>query len=113
VGSLHKYVALRPQQVVLTHYGPVPDAAAALAESEETLHRWVELAAQVTRESPDAGVEEIAAAFSAAFVPPADQLDEKVRARLELLNGVHSNAAGISRYLARRRARAEGAVPPR
>jgi glyoxylase-like metal-dependent hydrolase (beta-lactamase superfamily II) len=113
VGSLHKYVALRPQQVVLTHYGPLPDAAAGLAEAEETLHRWVELAERVTRESPDAGVEDIAAAFESAFLPPAGELDQAVRARMELLNGVHSNAAGIARYLAKRRSRAEGGAPHR
>ena len=73
----------------------------------------MELAEQVTRDVPDAGVEEIAAAFADAFVPPADQLAPEVRARLELLNGVHSNAAGIARYLARRRSREEGGVAPR
>ncbi len=113
VGSLHKYVALRPERVVLTHYGPLPDAAAGLAEAEETLHRWVELAERVTRESPGAGVEEIAAAFEVAFVPPPEELDEVVRAGMELLNGIHSNAAGIARYLAKRRARAEGGAPLR
>jgi glyoxylase-like metal-dependent hydrolase (beta-lactamase superfamily II) len=113
VGSLHRYVELQPKQVVLTHYGPLPDAAAGLAEAEEALYRWVELAERVTRESDEAGVEEIAAAFTEAFVPPPDELDEAVRARLELLNGVHSNAAGIARYLAKRRVRAEGGVPPR
>lgn len=111
VSSLHKYVDLAPQQVVLTHFGPLPDAAAGLALAEETLHRWVELAERVTRESPDAGVEEIAAAFADAFVPPPEELDEAVRARLELLNGVHSNAAGIARYLTKRRERAEEASP--
>jgi glyoxylase-like metal-dependent hydrolase (beta-lactamase superfamily II) len=113
VGSLHKYVALRPRQVVLTHYGPLPDAAAGLAEAEETLHRWVELAERVIRESPAAGVEDIAAAFESAFVPPAGELDEAMRARMELLNGVHSNAAGVARYLAKRRSRAEGGAPLR
>ena len=113
IGSLHRYVGLRPERVVLTHYGPLPDPAAGLAEAEEALHRWVELAEQVTRDSPDAGVEEIASAFADAFVPPADRLAPEVRARLELLNGVHSNAAGIARYLARRRSREEGGVAPR
>jgi glyoxylase-like metal-dependent hydrolase (beta-lactamase superfamily II) len=113
VDSLHRYAELRPERVVLTHYGPLPDAAKGLTEAEEALHRWVELAEQVIRDTPDAGVDEIADAFADAFVPPSAEIAPEVRSRLELLNGVHSNAAGIARYLARRRSREEGEVAQR
>jgi glyoxylase-like metal-dependent hydrolase (beta-lactamase superfamily II) len=107
VASLHRFAALRPHQVVLTHYGPLPDAAGGLVEAEETLRRWVEVAERVSRESEGAGIEEVAAALTEAFVPPPGAIDETARARMELLNGVHSNAAGIVRYLQRRGSRPE------
>src|SRR4029077_17061026 len=55
VASLHRYVELQPRQVLLTHYGPPSDAAAGLADAEDALYRWVELAERVTRESAEAG----------------------------------------------------------
>ena len=39
--SLRRFAELRPERLVLTHYGPVADPAATLAEAEEMLHGWV------------------------------------------------------------------------
>jgi hypothetical protein len=55
-------------------------------------------AGRVIRDAPGSGVEEVAAALADAYATPP----EDVRRRLELLNGVRSNAAGIVRYLERR-----------
>jgi len=100
VQSLHRFAALRPQKVVLTHYGPVADPLAELEEAEAVLHRWVAVAERVLAADAGAGVDEIAAALRAEVGPTLD-LPEDVRRRIETLNGVHSNAAGIHRYLTR------------
>jgi glyoxylase-like metal-dependent hydrolase (beta-lactamase superfamily II) len=102
LGSLHRFAELRPTQVVLTHYGPVPDAEATLADAEDVLRAWVEVAERVVRSSAEAGVEDIAAALAAAFAPSLDDVSAEAREKVETLNGVHSNAAGIARYLAKR-----------
>jgi glyoxylase-like metal-dependent hydrolase (beta-lactamase superfamily II) len=99
VRSLHRFAELRPTQVVLTHYGPVPDPLGTLDEAERLLHEWVAVAERVMRESEDAGVSDIAAALADAFAETPEQASDAAREKLELLNGFHSNAAGIQRYL--------------
>jgi glyoxylase-like metal-dependent hydrolase (beta-lactamase superfamily II) len=106
VASLRRFRELKPQQVVLTHYGPVADADATLVEAEEMLHRWVELAERVLRESEEAGIDDVALALADAFAKPAKDLTDEVLEKFEILNGFHSNAAGIVRYLQQRAARA-------
>jgi len=104
VTSLHRFHSLRPSRLVLTHYGPVADPEAALLEAEETLHRWVETAERVLHDAPGSGVEDLAAALAEADGAPPGAEPDAVRSRLEVLNGVRSNAAGILRYLERRAA---------
>ena len=101
VRSLRRFASLRPTQVVLTHYGPMPDPLATLDEAERVLHEWVAVAEQVMRDSEDAGVEDIAAALAERFAEPQD-VSSAAREKLEALNGFHSNAAGIRRYLQQR-----------
>jgi hypothetical protein len=100
--SLRRFAEIRPQQLVLTHYGPVADPAATLAEAEEMLHSWVEVAEGVIEHAADAGVDDVAAALAEAFALDTETLPAASRERAEILNGVHSNAAGIVRYLSRR-----------
>jgi glyoxylase-like metal-dependent hydrolase (beta-lactamase superfamily II) len=102
VGSLRRFAALAPTRLVLTHYGPVSDPLATLAEAEDQLRRWVGLTERVIGDSPGAGLEEVAAALGEAFGVPPEGADDAVRRKFEVLNGVRSNAAGILRYLARR-----------
>jgi len=99
VRSLHRFAELAPTQVVLTHYGTVPDPLGTLDEAERVLHEWVGVAERVMRDSEDAGVEDIAAALAERFAEPPDTVSESAREKLEILNGFHSNAAGIQRYL--------------
>jgi glyoxylase-like metal-dependent hydrolase (beta-lactamase superfamily II) len=100
--SLRRFAALHPEQVVLTHYGPVELPQETLAEAEDMLHRWVELAERTMRDSEDAGIDDVAAALAEAFAAPPADMPPELREKLEVLNGVHSNAAGIVRYLSRR-----------
>ena len=100
--SLHRFAELRPERVVLTHYGPVQDPQATLSEAEDMLRRWVEVAETTMRSSEEAGVEDVAAALADAFASEPDGLSDEARRKFEVLNGVHSNAAGIVRYLTTR-----------
>jgi glyoxylase-like metal-dependent hydrolase (beta-lactamase superfamily II) len=102
--SLRRFAALRPQRVVLTHYGPVENPLETLADAEEMLHQWVAVAERTMQESEEAGIDDVAAALADAFASPPIDLPEALREKLEVLNGVHSNAAGIVRYLSRRQA---------
>jgi glyoxylase-like metal-dependent hydrolase (beta-lactamase superfamily II) len=100
--SLRRFAELRPEQVVLTHYGPVANPLETLAEAEQMLHQWVDVAERTMRESEEAGIDDVAAALAEAFAAPPVDLPPALRAKLEILNGVHSNAAGIVRYLSLR-----------
>jgi glyoxylase-like metal-dependent hydrolase (beta-lactamase superfamily II) len=106
--SLRRFAELRPELVVLTHYGPVEQPLETLAEAEAMLHQWVDVAERTMSESEEAGINDVAAALAEAFASAPAELPDNVRAKFEVLNGVHSNAAGIVRYLStRRRATAE------
>jgi len=102
VASLRRFAALRPTQVVLTHYGTVPDPMATLDEAERILHEWVAVAEQVMRDDEGATVDDVAAALADRFAEPPESITPQAREKLEVLNGFHSNAAGIQRYLAQR-----------
>lgn len=100
--SLRRFAELRPTQVVLTHYGPVDHALDTLTEAEQMLNQWVEVAERTMRETEEAGIDDVAAALAGAFASAPDDLPADVREKFEVLNGVHSNAAGIVRYLSLR-----------
>jgi glyoxylase-like metal-dependent hydrolase (beta-lactamase superfamily II) len=102
VASLRRFTALRPTQVVLTHYGVVPDGAATLDEAERVLHDWVAVAEQAMRDTPGASIDDIAAALADRFAESPEKITARAREKLEVLNGFHSNAAGIQRYLRQR-----------
>ena len=102
VRSLRRFAELKPEQVVLTHYGPVDNPLETLAEAEEMLNRWVEVADRTIRDSEEAGIDDVAGALAEAFAAPPVDLPPDLREKLEVLNGVHSNAAGIMRYLSLR-----------
>ena len=102
VHSLHRFAELRPERVVLTHYGPVADAQATLDDAEAMLHRWVDVAEHTMAASEDAGIDDVAAALADAFAQAPDELAPEQLEKFEVLNGVHSNAAGIVRYLQQR-----------
>jgi len=100
--SLRRFATRRPSALALAHYGVVPgDPADTLAEAAEVLRRWAEVAEAAWREGRD-----IPDALSAAFAPEVADADADQQARLETLNGVHSNAAGLRRWLEQRAAAA-------
>jgi len=54
--------------------------------------------------SEEAGIDDVATALADAFASLPIDLPEALREKFEVLNGVHSNAAGIVRYLSTRQA---------
>jgi glyoxylase-like metal-dependent hydrolase (beta-lactamase superfamily II) len=97
ITSLRKFAARRPAGVALAHFGLVPDPLATLAEAEEILRRWAEVAEAAWRNGRD-----IATALDAAFSGDLADVDPAHRQKLETLNGIHSNAAGFRRWLEQR-----------
>jgi hypothetical protein len=104
IASLHRFAGLRPELLVLTHYGPVADPQQTLADAEEALRRWVDVAEQAMSATPEAGIDEVTTALAGAFAPHPESIPDSMREKFEVLNGVRSNATGIVRYLGRRQA---------
>ena len=94
ITSLHKFAARRPTGVALAHYGLIPEPDAILAEAEDELRKWAETAEQAWRAGTD-----IEAALTARFGGAFDHVPAEERRRLETLNSIHSNAAGLQRWL--------------
>ena len=103
ITSLHRFAERRPTGLALAHYGLLPEPADVLDEAEQTLRRWAAVAEDAWRRGAD-----IAAALEAAFAGDLGSVDPAQRAKLDTLNGVHSNAAGFRRWLETRSAPSEG-----
>jgi glyoxylase-like metal-dependent hydrolase (beta-lactamase superfamily II) len=96
VTSLHKFKDRRPAGVALAHYGLLPEPMAMLEEAEDTLRRWAAVAERAWKAGDD-----IASALRDAFAPAGEAVDPDNLAKLETLNGIHSNAAGLKLWLER------------
>lgn len=92
--SLQRFGARRPAGIALAHYGLLDDPAALLAEAEAMLRQWAETAEAAYREGRD-----IATALAERFDPQLEGMATEEREKLEVMNGVHSNAAGMLRWL--------------
>src|SRR3954447_10398151 len=95
--SLHRFASRQPAGVALAHYGLVPSPLETLAEAEEILRGWAAVAEQAWRQGDD-----IAGALEREFTSDIDAVDPASREKLETLNGIHSNAAGLRRWLDKR-----------
>jgi glyoxylase-like metal-dependent hydrolase (beta-lactamase superfamily II) len=103
LATLARYRALAPTRLHLAHYGPVDPPQEALAEAEERLRAWTNVAEAAYHESEE--LDHIVAMLTQRFadeLAPDTDADDTTRRRLAVLNDVRSNAAGILRYLARR-----------
>jgi glyoxylase-like metal-dependent hydrolase (beta-lactamase superfamily II) len=94
VHSLHRFAERRPTGVALAHYGLIEQPQEILAEAEDELRKW----AGTAERAWEAG-EDIEAALTERFGHAFDHLPAEQRARMETLNGIHSNAAGLKRWL--------------
>jgi glyoxylase-like metal-dependent hydrolase (beta-lactamase superfamily II) len=99
IGSLHKFAERRPDQLVLTHYGPITPPLERLTEAEDKIRRWSEVAEQAAAEhGPD--VDHIEAALRARFEAEAGVGPDPAKG--EMLNGFRSNATGMARWIINR-----------
>jgi glyoxylase-like metal-dependent hydrolase (beta-lactamase superfamily II) len=92
--SLRRFADRSPAGIALAHYGLVPNPETVLEEAADTLRQWAHVAEQAWREGGD-----IAEALESAFASDFEGVDPGQREKLETLNGVHSNAAGLRRWL--------------
>ncbi len=99
INSLRRFAEIRPQQLVLTHFGPAGEPLEVLQEAEQTLQRWCAVAESAYREQ--ASVDHIESALVSRLLKTEDGDPEHMRAA-DLLNGARSNAAGLYGWLRRR-----------
>ena len=99
ITSLGRFAHRSPSQLALAHYGVLDDPLAVLAEAEETLRKWASVAEEAWQRGAD-----IAEALDDAFASDLVAVDALHRDKLETLNGVHSNAAGLKRWMQKREA---------
>jgi glyoxylase-like metal-dependent hydrolase (beta-lactamase superfamily II) len=98
--SLQRFADHSPAGIALAHYGLVPvPPAELLAEAADTLRAWAEEAERAWKAGAD-----IANALEERFGADGGEVDEAFREKLETLNGFHSNAAGLRRWLDQRAA---------
>jgi glyoxylase-like metal-dependent hydrolase (beta-lactamase superfamily II) len=102
--SLHRFAERRPEQLILSHFGPIDPPLERLAEAEETIRRWCETAERAAAEHGNE-IDHIEAALRERF--DAERASEGTLED-ELLNGFRSNAAGLSRWIAVKQRAAEG-----
>ena len=99
--SLERFAERAPSGVALAHYGLVGEPAEVLAEAGDALHRWAGVAERAWQEGED-----IADALEKAFAADVAGLDDDQQKKLDIMGGIHSNAAGLQRWLDQRAARA-------
>jgi glyoxylase-like metal-dependent hydrolase (beta-lactamase superfamily II) len=92
--SLERFAERRPSGIALAHYGLLADPSDLLAEATGTLRQWAETAEQAFAAGRD-----IADALAERFDPMMGDLPPEHREKLEVMNGVHSNAAGLRRWI--------------
>ncbi|HLI45469.1 MAG TPA: MBL fold metallo-hydrolase [Acidimicrobiales bacterium] len=93
--SLRKFADHSPSGVALAHYGLIPTSPGdLLEEAAQVLSAWAEVATAAWREGRD-----IAEALGQSFSHDLDHVAPEHREKLETLNGIHSNAAGLRRWL--------------
>ncbi|HEV2758744.1 MAG TPA: MBL fold metallo-hydrolase [Acidimicrobiales bacterium] len=91
IGSLHLFATRRPSALALAHFGVLEgDPVDVLGEAEDVLREWATVAEAAWQRGDDVAVA-LAAAFGA---DPSETMG--------ILNGVHSNAAGLRRWLDKR-----------
>lgn len=95
--SLERFRERSPTGLALAHYGLIPRPDELLDEASGTLRAWAEVAEAAWREDRD-----IAAALGERFAGDLDGVAPEHRVKLETLNGIHSNAAGLRRWLEHR-----------
>ncbi len=98
IGSLHKFRDLRPEHLILTHYGSAGQPEEVLVEAEDKLRTWATIAAGAYRELPEA--DHIEQALRERL-GPAQDVDPSRQPAADTLTGLRSNARGLFGWLER------------
>ncbi len=99
--SIGRFRERSPSGIAFAHYGLMPGTPDdLLAEASETLATWAEVAEQAWRAGG-----EIVLALEERFGSQLADVAPDNRAKAETLSGIHSNAAGLKRWLETREAR--------
>ncbi|MEX2548959.1 MAG: MBL fold metallo-hydrolase [Nitriliruptoraceae bacterium] len=115
LASLERYRERGPKRLYLAHYGPVEPADAALEDAGDALREWVATAEHASEEARANGLDgdherdHVAETLHRRFLRSTATGEEEGDARLDLLNDMRANAAGLLRYLRRRDAGELGA----
>jgi glyoxylase-like metal-dependent hydrolase (beta-lactamase superfamily II) len=114
--SIDRVRASRPTMLLTSHFGPVPDAADALALADERIDAWAADVRDLLRADPglevDAIAEKLAARARREFEQDAGRPLGDERERYDALGSVRMNAQGLARYW-RKRWEREGRAPER
>jgi len=98
VGSLHKFLELRPQQLILTHFGSAGPPEEMLREAEDLLRTWSTIAREAYLEAPEVDHIERALRQRLGQTPGGDPAR---RPAADTLNSFRSNAQGLFGWLER------------
>lgn len=97
--SVRKQLALAPSRLVLSHFGPVPDAAAHLQAYPGVMRAWeAELLKGLAADEDDAALARRMAAYEDAELAAAG-VPDGIAHRYKLTSDAAMNAAGLKRYL--------------
>jgi glyoxylase-like metal-dependent hydrolase (beta-lactamase superfamily II) len=101
LASIRMFASLRPQRLLFSHYGPVPDVEGTLARSAEEIRLWVEetkgaRGAGLDFDHTVAQVHQRTRERYAALGPDADPA---LAAKFETLSSTASSVAGIVHWL--------------
>ena len=97
LNSLQIFADRSPSGLALAHYGLIGNPQDLLAEATGTLRQWAEVAEAAWRAGDD-----ITDALETRFGGAPDDVTPEAMERFEALSGVHSNAAGLARWLDKR-----------
>jgi glyoxylase-like metal-dependent hydrolase (beta-lactamase superfamily II) len=100
IGSLHKFLELRPRQLILTHFGSAGEPEQVLREAEDQLRIWTTIARDAYQEQPE--IDHIEQALRQRLGHPEGAEPTRLPAA-DTLNGIPSNAAGMFGWLERQR----------
>ena len=94
--SLEKFRARNPMGLAFAHYGLFTNPGELLDEAEESLIKWAEVAEGAYKSQAD-----MVTALTTEFNVNLEGASKEAMERFEMLNSIHSNAAGLTLWLER------------
>lgn len=94
ISSMDKFAKYNPSAIAMAHYGLFTNPGELLAKGKDVVNSWAHVAEKAFNEERD-----IQQALEEAFRSETDGLDPVLVDRFDTLNGMHSNANGLRRWL--------------